>query len=121
MDKNFRVALVGCGALARIFYLPVFKHLSIVPIIVDPNINAISDLLDNYKIEAVSSSLESIIDRIDGAIIASPNFLHFPQAKYLLENGKSILLEKPIASTEQQVKGLIRISDTSRVVLQPGM
>lgn len=39
---------------------------------------------------------------IDAVYIASPNFLHYPQSKLMLENGKHVLCEKPITENEEE-------------------
>jgi predicted dehydrogenase len=122
MNKKIKIAMVGCGALARIFYLPVFKKLSLTPeVIVDPDTKAISGLAQTYGVHKICNSLEEITDDIDAAIIASPNFLHFPQAKYLLERGKHVLLEKPMTVSGQEGISLIESSKNSGSVLQVAM
>ncbi len=119
---NLKIAIVGCGALTRIFYLPVFKRLSVNPVVlVDPDLTSINDLAKSSGAKKISNSLEDIADDIDAAIIATPNFLHFPQTKILLEKGKHVLLEKPIASKEALVKELINVEKSSGVILQPAM
>ena len=123
MNKNkLRIGIVGCGALTRIFYLPVFKKLSLMPdAVFDPYAGDIADLAKNYNIRSIASSLEDFGERIDMAIVASPNFLHAPQTKYLLEKGKHVLVEKPIATSENDVREMIDACNKSRVVLQPAM
>ncbi len=122
MNNNLRLAIIGCGALSRIFYLPVLKKSTIsTSVLVDPDIIGVSDLAKNYDVKKTSASLEEIIDDIDAAIVASPNFLHVPHAKLLLEKGKHVLLEKPIASTEKEVVELIISGKQSGAILQPAM
>ena len=47
---------------------------------------------------------------IDGIIIATPPESRFKLAKEALENGKHLLLEKPVALTSQEIEELRRIS-----------
>lgn len=120
--SHTRICLVGCGALAQTFYLPVLKKLSFTPaVLADPDLDRIKELAQKTGVGKTAASLEEIADYIDAAIIASPNFLHAPQANYLLRKGKHVLLEKPIAAAENDVKELIEASRQSGAVLQPAM
>jgi len=120
--KNSRIAIIGCGALTRIFYIPALKKLDIIPYaLVDPNVNSIDDLVKESGAQTVSPSVEEITGTIDAAIVASPNYLHKPQAKFLLDRSKHVLLEKPMAATEQEGRELINSSKQSGAVLQIGM
>jgi len=49
----------------------------------------------------ISTSLEDFFDSkdFDAVYIASPNALHFSQAKLALEHGKNVIVEKPSTST----------------------
>jgi len=74
-----------------------------------PSINTtdkISDILDDDTIEAVS--------------IATPVFTHFPIAKACLEQGKHVLIEKPLASSTAQCLELINLAKKNKRVLMVG-
>ncbi|MBZ9630190.1 Gfo/Idh/MocA family oxidoreductase [Salegentibacter sp. LM13S] len=43
-------------------------------------------------------------DRIKAVSILTPNFLHFPMAKQLLENGYHVICEKPMTTTYEEAK-----------------
>ena len=43
-------------------------------------------------------------ERIQVVSILTPNFLHFPMAKKLLENGFNVICEKPMTTTYQEAK-----------------
>lgn len=47
---------------------------------------------------------------IDAVYIASPNALHFEQAKLMLQNGKDVICEKPLTSNMIQTQALIDIA-----------
>ena len=51
-------------------------------------------------IEEVDKLLER--DDVDLVYIATPPFLHFPQAMAALEAGKHVICEKPLAMTVEQ-------------------
>ena len=55
--------------------------------------------------ESCSNYLEMLQrDDLDIIYIASPNKLHFEQAKAALEYGKHVIIEKPVAVTEEEVQ-----------------
>lgn len=58
---------------------------------------------------------------IDAVYIASPNALHYQQAKLMLENAKHVLVEKPATTTEQEFAELCEIADKNGVVICEAM
>lgn len=54
---------------------------------------------------------------IDAVVIATPVFTHFPLAKKALENGKHVLLEKPMTASKEEAVRLIEIADQKGKVL----
>ncbi len=54
---------------------------------------------------------------IDAVVIATPVFTHFEFAKRSLENGKHVMVEKPMTSDLKQAEELIRISEKTGKVL----
>jgi predicted dehydrogenase len=54
---------------------------------------------------------------IDAIVIATPVFTHFDLAKRALENGKHVLLEKPMTSSVQEAEQLIELADKYQKVL----
>lgn len=53
---------------------------------------------------------------IDAVYIASPNSLHYPQSKLMLENGKHVLCEKPITVTPQEFVDLSMLAEKKNLV-----
>jgi predicted dehydrogenase len=54
---------------------------------------------------------------VDAVVIATPVFTHFELAMSALRAGKHVLVEKPLASSSEQVKRLIDEADRCRLVL----
>lgn len=52
-------------------------------------------------------------DDVELIYIATPPFLHFPQAKQALEAGKHVICEKPLALTLEQVDELVKLAAKS--------
>ncbi|WP_339653149.1 Gfo/Idh/MocA family oxidoreductase [uncultured Salegentibacter sp.] len=55
-------------------------------------------------------------ERIKAVSILTPNFLHFPMAKQLLENGFHVICEKPMTTTYQEAKILEETLTKSKTV-----
>ena len=56
-------------------------------------------------------------NKIDTVYIASPNILHYEQAKQLLNAGKNVILEKPSCSTVAELDELFALAKSKKVVL----
>jgi predicted dehydrogenase len=54
---------------------------------------------------------------IDTVYIATPNALHYAQAKKALEAGKNVILEKPFASTLEQTEDLFETAEKNGVMI----
>ncbi|MFN4764251.1 Gfo/Idh/MocA family protein [Gillisia sp. Q332] len=55
-------------------------------------------------------------ERMQVVSILTPNFLHFPMAKKLLENGYNIICEKPLTTTLEEAKILEDLLEKSKTV-----
>lgn len=58
---------------------------------------------DTFIEEEIKKPLE---DRIEVVSVLTPNFLHFPMAKKLLENGFHVICEKPLTTSYEEAKEL---------------
>lgn len=76
-------------------------------------------LADAFGVEKVYTDLEALLTdpAIDYVYVASPNSLHFEQARAALEHGKNVLCEKPFTSTVREADELIRLARDSRLFL----
>lgn len=59
-----------------------------------------------------SSDLAALLacDEVDAVYVASPNALHYPQARAALLAGKHVLVEKPATTSETEVAGLVQLA-----------
>ena len=54
--------------------------------------------------------------RIEVVSVLTPNFLHFPMAKILLENDFHVICEKPLTTTYAEAKELFKIKESKDLV-----
>ena len=65
-------------------------------------------------------SLEEFASLVDAATVATPTPTHFPVAKLLLEQGKHLLVEKPITENTADARALSELASAQGCVLQVG-
>lgn len=101
-----KTAIVGYGFSSQTFHIPF--------LLAEPNFdwvamvtrNAEAFTLDHAGVKPVSQIEQLSALDIDLVVITTPNVLHFEQAKYCLENGMHVVLEKPMVVNSEQALGL---------------
>jgi predicted dehydrogenase len=63
-------------------------------------------------------SLEAVLDdaSVDVVHVTSPNHLHVPQARQILEGGRHVVCEKPLAMAASDSAGLVELAERSGLV-----
>lgn len=76
-------------------------------------------LAKRFGIQKVYTCLEDMLHdaELDCIYIASPNSLHYSQAKQALQCGKHVICEKPFTSTVAQTKELIQLAKKQHLFL----
>ena len=74
---------------------------------------------DKFSVKTVYTSIESLVQdaNLDAVYVASPNSLHYSQAKTILQAKKHVILEKPATSTLAELEDLFRIAKENNVFL----
>ena len=120
---TLRLAILGCGAVTELNYLPAlmdFAHFQ-PTLLVDTNIQRAKRLADQYKIPQVLKDLDDIYGKADAAILALPHHLHSSVAIHLLQHGIHVLVEKPMALTVEECQHMIEASQESHAVIAVGL
>ena len=68
---------------------------------------------DTFITEEIKKSKE---ERIEVVSVLTPNFLHFPMAKKLLENGFHVICEKPLTTTYAEAKELEALQKANNAI-----
>ena len=111
---------IGTGAIVR----EILRGVSRLP---DCSVRAVysrhaetgTALAESFGISTIYTNLDHLIGDpdIDTVYIASPNSLHFTQARLALEHGKNVLLEKPFTPTLREAEELFALADRNGVQL----
>ena len=118
--QKIRTGVVGLGAIganhARIMAeLPNAEFAAVF----DERADVASELAEKYGTTA-ASSLEELVSMVDAATVATPTVSHLEVGSALLEAGKHVLIEKPIAGNSEDAKALVDLADSKGLVLQVG-
>lgn len=81
------------------------------------------EFADRYGVQTVYTEVEELAksEEIDAVYIASPNSFHSSQAITLMNHGKHVLCEKPLASNVREVKEMIDAAKANNVVLMEAL
>jgi len=118
--KKLRVGVVGVGHIGK-NHARLYAETDAVDFtaIYDTDAANAAKVAERYKVRA-AHSLGEFAELVDAASIATPTNSHFVVARPLLEAGKHLLIEKPIADDTAQASELARLAAERQLVLQVG-
>lgn len=90
-----------------------------VKMVVDSRQERLDLVTKNYPVIQCSTNAEDILNNagIDAVVIATPVFAHYTLAKKALENGKHVLVEKPMTASVQEAEELIELAEKKGLLL----
>jgi len=109
-SNPIKTALIGFGASGQHLHFPLLnanKHYRLVAVSTHHN-NVSSKLPHGCSQRSFTQVINDPV--IELVVIATPNDSHFELAKKALENGKHVVVEKPIALQNEQVKILLALA-----------
>jgi len=121
------VALVGCGAVARLYHAPALAALARagtaeVRALVDPEPARVAELQVVFPAAARVERLSELSRLGIGlAIVASPPGFHAAQTRELLGAGLSVLCEKPLAPTMAEAESIVDAARTAKGIVAAGL
>lgn len=100
MSSKVRIAVVGAGAFAH-SHLEAIQQLPRAEVawICDPDREAAHAAADRWGVPRIAPDLDTVLadEDVDLVNLVTPVALHAPQAAQVLEAGRSVLCEKPMA------------------------
>lgn len=118
--KTVRAAVIGVGYLGQ-FHAEKYATLLTADLVgvVDVDRQRAEGLAAKFGAQAFTDYRE-VADLVDAVSIVVPTQYHYEVAKFFLERGKHVLLEKPITVTLEEAEELIRIAAEQKAVFQVG-
>ena len=120
--RQIRYAVVGLGHIAQVAVLPAFgnaRRNSKLTALVSGDERKRKSLSEKYGVEKTYSyeQYEECLKTVDAVYIALPNNLHCEYTVRADRAGVHVLVEKPMAVTEEECEEMIRAAREARVKL----
>jgi predicted dehydrogenase len=123
-QSAIRVAVVGVGSFGK-NHARVYRELQeqgygieLVGV-VDANLTVAEPVAAQFGCKALSS-VEELFGRVDAASVAVPTVHHLDVAAALMAAGIDVLIEKPLASSLDEVDELARLAEANQRIVQVG-
>lgn len=120
MSELIKVGVAGVGAMGK-------NHARVLASLEGAQLTSIYDL-DQARAEELASqygakavtTLEELSALTDAVAVAVPTVAHRKVAGFLLEQGKHVLVEKPLSDSLTEAQELVALADARSLVLQVG-
>lgn len=119
-----KLGILGTGMIVQ----DLFTTIDLIPIekkylLGTPNTEAeTAELTKKYNLDGYDLDYDALLERdIDTVYVALPNFLHYSFAKKALENGKHVIIEKPVTANATELKDLIAIAREKNLFILEAM
>ncbi|WP_156857144.1 Gfo/Idh/MocA family protein [Oceanobacillus sp. AG] len=120
---KIRVAVIGCGSIAKHRHLIEYNnnpHVEIVAVC-DINEARVKETAEKYHAKAYKS-YEALLEseNIDAVSVCLPNYLHAPVSIAALNAGAHVLCEKPMATSREEAEQMIEAAERNNKKLMIG-
>jgi predicted dehydrogenase len=120
-NRGICIAVVGCGywGSKHVRVLNALEEIREV-ILVDSREHRMRDLARSYRTARCFTRLADALPLADAVVVATPPTTHVPIALEVIDAGKHVLVEKPLAPGAAGARQLIRTASKAGVVLMVG-
>lgn len=117
--RQLAVGVIGVGHFGRYHALKTAAAARATLVgVTDPDAARATEV--GAEVGCSARSLDELIEAAEAIIIAAPADAHFALAKRVLEAGRHVLIEKPIAATVEEAEILGKVAAERGLVLQVG-
>lgn len=120
-----RIGIVGAGWWSTVVHMPALKADAQVEIVavVDPSEERRAHAMETFGISHSFSELGELLalGGIDGVIIATPHHTHAALVEQSLRSGVSVLVEKPMGTTAEDVWRIVELERTGTAQVVVGL
>jgi predicted dehydrogenase len=119
-DTKINTAVIGAGKMGAI-HAKVYDNLpqSKLVAVVDTDIGKARSLARKYRCFAFSD-IRDVLGKVGAVTIAAPTTVHYELAKFFIENGVAVMIEKPLASVVDEGREIVELAQSRGVVAAVG-
>lgn len=121
--SKIRVAVIGCGSISKYRHIPEYAGHEQVELVafVDPIIERAQIFADEYGAQAFTDYKEMLAAvKPDAVSVCTPNYLHAEMSIEAAKAGAHVLVEKPMAVTDEEAAAMIEAAKENNVKLMVG-
>jgi predicted dehydrogenase len=121
--RPVRLAIVGCGRITEDSHVPAALKAAGIELaaLVDPDVTRAAVLKRMYGCSCeIATGLDTVIDSVDAALIATPNHTHVSIARVALERGRPVLIEKPLTRRHAEAEELCALARRNGAFISVG-
>ena len=118
--KKLKVGVIGTGVLGR-YHTNLYRLNPKVELVglYDSSFKAATDVAQEFNTRAFSN-LDELVDSCEALTVAVPATGHYDVVIPLLDKGKHVLVEKPIAAEVNHAREMVDLANRKHVVLAVG-
>lgn len=120
---KLRVAVIGCGAIAQRRHIPEYAQNEQVELVAfcDPVVDRAQQMAEQYGGSAFTD-YKQMLEQVkpDAVSVCTPNALHAEMTIAAAEAGAHVLVEKPMATTDEEAQQMIEAAAKAGVYLMIG-
>src|SRR5262245_27951474 len=115
------IAVVGAGYWG-VNHIRNYSELGALAVVCDTSRASIDAISARHQGVRTESDLERVLvdDSINGVVIATPAETHYSLARRVIDAGKHLLVEKPLALNVDEGQRLVELAESRGVILQVG-
>ncbi|HDS74613.1 MAG TPA: Gfo/Idh/MocA family oxidoreductase, partial [Firmicutes bacterium] len=117
--SRLRLGIIGCGGMANA-HVSRFEGLGDrmrVTAAVDIDQDKANTVAIKFPGAIAAPDYRMVVDRVDAVLIALPHHLHRDSSVFFLDAGKHVLLEKPMANSEQECLDIMAAAERAKRTL----
>ena len=120
-NPGMHIAIVGCGywGSKHVRVLNALEGIGRV-LLVDSREDRLRDLARSYRNALCFTRLADALPLADAVVVATPPTTHVPIALEVIEAGKHVLVEKPLAPATSDARQVVAAASKAGVVLMVG-
>lgn len=121
--SKIKVAVIGCGSIAKHRHIPEYAALTQVEFVafVDPVVERAEEFVAKFGGKAYTDYKAMLAEvKPDAVSVCTPNYLHAEMSIAAAEAGIHVLVEKPMATTDEEAEKMIAAAKANNVKLMVG-